>query len=173
MSMENPIVLTLQERVDFVEGVMSGCFVKDEYQPALYDVMFRLFVGKYFSGIGFEKEKQDKWTEIAYQNDMNSYGGVELEQISSLEEACEEKKSSMQSVSGALSSIIKAIVPENFDMSKISSMAETINKMSSNEVGKVVADTLIDKKVKKPSKGGRKISADKIDNAIKLEDAKK
>ena len=68
----------------------------------------------------------------------------------------------MQSVSGALSSIIKAIVPENFDMSKISSMAETINKMSSNEVGKVVADTLIDKKVKKPSKGGRKISADKI-----------
>lgn len=51
-------VLNFQERIDFVKEVIEMCTVQDDYQPALFDVAFRLTCLKYFVGYDYRNEPQ-------------------------------------------------------------------------------------------------------------------
>lgn len=58
-------VLNFQERIDFVEEVIKMCTVEDTYQPALFDVAFRLTYLKYFTDYDYRSEPQSEWPRIA------------------------------------------------------------------------------------------------------------
>lgn len=84
-------ILSLQERVDFVNGVVAGCFVGDEYVPALFDVMFKLQVKAYFKGLDLSQIAQEDMTKVAYTDDkidFLKYHPQFKEQTASLREAC-------------------------------------------------------------------------------------
>ena len=61
-------VLSFQERIDFVDDVVKMCTVEDTYQPALFDVAFRLNLLKYFTDYDFRSEPQSEWPRIAYES---------------------------------------------------------------------------------------------------------
>ena len=61
-------VLNFQERIDFVKEVIEMCTVQDDYQPALFDVAFRLTCLKYFVGYDYRNEPQTEWPRIAYES---------------------------------------------------------------------------------------------------------
>lgn len=61
-------VLDFQERIDFVEDVVKMCTVEDTYQPALFDVAFRLTCLKYFADYDYRSEPQSEWPRIAYDS---------------------------------------------------------------------------------------------------------
>lgn len=61
-------VLSFQERFNFVEDVVNMCTVGDDYQPALFDVVFRLNILKYFADYDFCSEPQSEWSRIAYES---------------------------------------------------------------------------------------------------------
>ena len=61
-------VLSSQERINFVEDVVKMCTVEDDYQPALFDVAFRLNILKYFADYDFRSEPQTEWPRIAYES---------------------------------------------------------------------------------------------------------
>ena len=58
--------LTLQERVDFVNEVIQLCTVSGEYQPALFDLIFRVVARKYYLGTDYSNIPQSEWPEFAY-----------------------------------------------------------------------------------------------------------
>lgn len=61
-------VLNFQERINFVEDVIKMCTVEGTYQPALFDVVFRLNLLKYFTDYDFRSEPQSEWPRIAYES---------------------------------------------------------------------------------------------------------
>ena len=61
-------VLNFQERIDFVKEVIEMCTVQDDYQPALFDVAFRLTCLKHFVGYDYRSEPQTEWPRIAYES---------------------------------------------------------------------------------------------------------
>lgn len=61
-------VLNFQERIDFVDEVIKMCTIEDTYQPALFDVAFRLTCLKYFVGYDYRSEPQTEWPRIAYES---------------------------------------------------------------------------------------------------------
>ena len=61
-------VLNFQERIDFVKEVIEMCTVQDDYQPALFDVAFRLTCLKYFVGYDYRNEPQTEWPRIACES---------------------------------------------------------------------------------------------------------
>lgn len=75
-------ILSFQERIDFVEDVVNMCTIDDDYQPALFDVAFRLNILKYFANYDFRSEPQSEWPRIAYDSfdlkiktkDLDCYG---------------------------------------------------------------------------------------------------
>lgn len=86
--------LSLQERVDFVNGVVAGCFVGNEYVPALFDVMFRLQVKAYFKGLDLSQIAQEDMTKMAYKDDkidFLKYLPPFREQVAALKEACKDQ----------------------------------------------------------------------------------
>ena len=61
-------VLNFQERIDFVDEVIKMCTIEDTYQPALFDVAFRLTCLKYFIDYDYRSEPQTEWPRIAYES---------------------------------------------------------------------------------------------------------
>lgn len=61
-------VLNFQERIDFVDEVIKMCTIEDTYQPALFDVAFRLTCLKYFIDYDYRSELQTEWPRIAYES---------------------------------------------------------------------------------------------------------
>lgn len=61
-------VLNFQERIDFVDEVIKMCTIEDTYQPALFDVAFRLTCLKYFIDYDYRGEPQTEWPRIAYES---------------------------------------------------------------------------------------------------------
>ncbi len=61
-------VLNFQERIDFVDEVIKICTIEDTYQPALFDVAFRLTCLKYFIDYDYRSEPQTEWPRIAYES---------------------------------------------------------------------------------------------------------
>ena len=61
-------VLNFQERIDFIDEVIKMCTIEDTYQPALFDVAFRLTCLKYFVGYDYRSEPQTEWPRIAYES---------------------------------------------------------------------------------------------------------
>mgnify|MGYP006978551004 FL=1 len=61
-------VLNFQERIDFVDEVIKMCTIEDIYQPALFDVAFRLTCLKYFIDYDYRSEPQTEWPRIAYES---------------------------------------------------------------------------------------------------------
>lgn len=85
-------VLNFQERIDFVNDVIGGCQVDDEYQPALFDVVFRLNVMKYFADVDYSAIPQSELTKCAYEDYDSAVGDVVSDaQIEGLRDACKEK----------------------------------------------------------------------------------
>lgn len=90
-------VLNFQERINFVEDVVNMCTVDGDYQPALFDVAFRLNLLKYFVDYDFRSEPQSEWSRIAYDTfnlwiedgRLNSVGF--WDQYQSLENAVHER----------------------------------------------------------------------------------
>lgn len=90
-------VLNFQERIDFVKEVIEMCTVQDDYQPALFDVAFRLTCLKYFVGYNYRNEPQTEWPRIAYESfnlKIEAAGcdtAVFWDQYDSLEKAVQER----------------------------------------------------------------------------------
>ena len=90
-------VLNFQERIDFVKEVIEMCTVQDDYQPALFDVAFRLTCLKYFVGYDYRNEPQTEWPRIAYESfnlKIEAAGcdtAVFWDQYDSLEKAVQER----------------------------------------------------------------------------------
>lgn len=88
--------LTMQERVDFVEEVYQNCVLEDEYQHALFDVVFRLVVLKYFEDVNISEIAPEELSVYAYElydsYDFN-HNKSAVREIESLREACIQKVS--------------------------------------------------------------------------------
>ena len=90
-------VLNFQERIDFVEEVIKMCTVEDTYQPALFDVAFRLTCLKYFTDYDYRSEPQSEWPRIAIDSfnfKIDKAGcdtAVFWDQYDSLEKAVHER----------------------------------------------------------------------------------
>lgn len=89
-------ILTMQERVDFVEDVLEACNIQinddeDElYHPVTFDVVFKAYVLKYFFGVDLSKYNQDELCEIVYGNEFCEQidKAYYSDQIDSLKAAC-------------------------------------------------------------------------------------
>lgn len=90
-------VLSFQERIDFVNEVVEMCAVNDDYQPALFEIAFRLTCLKYFVGYDYRSEPQTEWPRIAYDSfnlKVEAAGcdtAVFWDQYDSLEKAVQER----------------------------------------------------------------------------------
>ena len=90
-------VLNFQERIDFVDEVIKMCTIEDTYQPALFDVAFRLTFLKYFADYDYRSEPQSEWPRIAYESFNLKIGAAGCDtaafwdQYDSLEKAVQER----------------------------------------------------------------------------------
>lgn len=90
-------VLNFQERIDFVDEVIKMCTIEDTYQPALFDVAFRLTFLKYFADYDYRSEPQSEWPRIAYESfdlKMEEHGrnsNIFWDQYDSLEKAVHDR----------------------------------------------------------------------------------
>ena len=84
--------LTLQERVDFVNEVIQLCTVSGEYQPALFDLIFRVVARKYYLGTDYSNIQQSEWPEFAYENWESDFPGeINIDELNGMKDACLER----------------------------------------------------------------------------------
>lgn len=69
-------ILTMQERVNFVDDVLEACNIQINdnedtlYHPVTFDVVFKAYVLKYFFDVDLSKYDQDELCEVVYGNEF-------------------------------------------------------------------------------------------------------
>lgn len=89
-------ILTMQDRVNFVEDVLEACNVEinnngdKTYHPAVFDVVFKAYVLKYFVGVDLSNLSQDDLCELVYSQEYQEKldNLIWIEQVDSLKDAC-------------------------------------------------------------------------------------
>ena len=141
-------VLTFQERIDFVNDVIKMCTVEDEYEPALFDVAFRLQAITYFVGADLTGKSQQELVELA----VTGFDGifrdvfhdpVVEQQLGTLKEACEKKIDRMEQEFLTLVTVNKKDPLEDLvDYLKkyLDKAAEQLAKYDPEQVGEMVGE---------------------------------
>ena len=154
-------VLSFQERIDFVNEVVEMCTANDDYQPALFEVAFRLICLKYFVGYDYRSEPQTEWPRIAYDSfnlKIDAAGcdtAVFWDQYDSLEKAVHEqidrshKEWLALGLCGKLNEIIKKPDPisdfVDFIENYLNDMKDNLNDFDTEKFSKVTS-ALLDNK---------------------------
>lgn len=87
-------ILTAVQRIGFVEEVISDCTIDDDYTPALFGVMFKKAVLKYFDGEDFTDMDIEAVNKKVHEN-LNQYNllledDLTATQIDELYDACKD-----------------------------------------------------------------------------------
>lgn len=85
--------LNLEERIQFVDGVVDLSKRNGKYDPALYDYAFRITAVVYFTDVAVEGMTQDQLSELAFSDEITKMMNEAPRKyiLGTLNKACREK----------------------------------------------------------------------------------